>query len=89
MGAVGPVIGSPVKSKVKLMTSSAMVARSRPTALRAMVARSRPTALRTLSARAMFELCDCCCGAVVGLLMTAVLVAVASVAVTVAVAVVV
>ena len=75
MGAVGPVIGSPMKSKVKLMTSSVMVARS------------RPTALRTLSARAMFGLCDYCCGAVVGLLMTAVLVAVASVAVAVVVAV--
>jgi hypothetical protein len=55
----------------------------------AMVARSRPKALHTLSARAMFELCDCCCGAVVGLLMTAVLVAVAVASVSVTVAVVV
>ena len=45
MGLVGPVLGSPVKRKIKLMTSSAMVARSRPKEL-----------LSTL-----VLLCGCCC----------------------------
>ena len=38
MSAVGLVMGSPVKSGRKLMTSSAMIARSRPTALCTMFA---------------------------------------------------
>ena len=55
LGTVGPVLGSPVKSRVKLMTSSAMVARSRPSST--VVARSRPIALP----RAMVGLSDYCC----------------------------
>ena len=65
LGTVGPVLGSPVKSRVKLMTSSAVVARSSPSST--VVARSRPIALP----RAMVGLCDCCCVAVVSVLIVA------------------
>ena len=65
LGTVGTVLGSPVKSRVKLMTSSAMVARIRPSSM--VVAQSRPIGLL----RAMVRLCNCCCVAVISVLIVA------------------